>query len=292
MSVTREQILKKATDIIAKARNTATIDNVLAVHDRIIKASLKSKSSTGAMSRPHLELCHLRKSENSTLPMSQKPEGKKQNKDDRPLSPNSFRIKYPNGKVFAYKMAENGSMTRHEVGEYKTPTYTLDQYQKLHEHIQAHHKELQVEQFQQNHGSKTAENKEEPAGHVPKEQLAKALADLDEPAPIKKSEPRQPWGAVPRLWGKRDAGQPEPLPAPSVHTPRSPLKLTRDNTPLSGHQLAARRAGLPVDTPNLHKMSFSEMQALADSRQVTETRKQAATSGIHFGDRGEVYHRR
>lgn len=67
-----------------------------------------------------------------------KPENNKE-KQEKPLSPNAWRIKYPNGKVLAYHMQDNGAIKVHEVGEFTVPTYTLEQLCAMHNHATEQH---------------------------------------------------------------------------------------------------------------------------------------------------------
>jgi hypothetical protein len=73
---------------------------------------------------------------------------------DKPISHNSFKIKYPNGRTFQYTTNENGSITRRETNDY-VPTFSYEQLHNMHEHAQKEH-----EKHQQEAAEKTTSEKE------------------------------------------------------------------------------------------------------------------------------------
>lgn len=110
----------------------------------------------------------------------------------------------------------------------------------------------------------------------------------------------------PRRWlqGQRTLFDPiineaRPVPAAPRSAPTAPaptmaqsIRASRDLTPLSGHQLAARKAGLDINTPGLDKLSFDQMKQAANQVNVEAARKQAEAQGIYRGPAGEPYHRK
>lgn len=183
-------------------------------------------------------------------------------------------------------------------------TATIDKAIAIHSHLRKSKKTVpahllphlyvlrKVDARQMN--NTTSEVMPAPKKKITQRQFVQALAGLDIPPPVKKLEPRQPWGCMPRVFGKidADARRPEPLPVPTTFSPRQPLKFERDKTPLTGHQQAARKAGLDVNHPGIEAMTFDQMKGIADQKQIAVAREQAERMGIAFGSRGETYHRR
>jgi len=59
-------------------------------------------------------------------------------KHGRPLSPNRWNIKHADGKVWSYEVKEDGRLVIRPPSQFDTPTYTEQQWQAMHEGINAH----------------------------------------------------------------------------------------------------------------------------------------------------------
>ncbi len=211
---------------------------------------------------------------------SEEPDDKKRvvdighNKDHKPVSTNKWKVRMPNGRTYLYIISESGAMTRREVDDYiptlrSVPEIDHKHIAEMHEHIQNDKKEPEKKLME-----------------ITKSHIYAADAELDR---IQKALPPLRWGQTPRYIGEKMCNTPSPSPEPQPMAPAAPapnmaqqLRESRDNTPLTGRQLAARKTGIPVDTAGLNAMTYEEMKQLAHARTVKSTEDLARKSTAFY----------
>lgn len=254
---TRAEVMQRIFGIIGqRGQSKSVVDRALEIFDSVVlHRPIQAALSKSLPVVPNREPGQWTKktdaiNDRNTSETQPKTDGKK---DDRPVNRMHWRVKHPDGRLFSYTMHPNGSMIVPLVGAQQTKTYTLAEWTKMHHDSQGNNKE------------------EKDMGTISKAQ-------------------------EPRRWGQNQRSLFDPLvnviapgPAPRRAEPVAPapsmalsLRNSRDSTPLTGHQLAARRAGLDVDTPDLHKMSFEQMKQAAHEVNVKATSSLAFKAGLQY----------
>ena len=105
-----------------------------------------------------------------------------------------------------------------------------------------------------------------------------------EPAPQPVEKPRQSWFQNNRYFDPKGTPTPGATPQPVPPTTPAPsmsqsIRNSRDTTPLTGHQLAARRVGCDINTPGLEKMNLEEMKATSHKQTLEATEPLFLASG-------------
>lgn len=192
-------------------------------------------------------------------------------KDDRPLSPNLWKVKHPDGSIWDYKLSPSGALSSREEGQYKIPVYTLEEWQKLHQNIL---KKSKREMLIRGRALMAI-------GFSPKEAANMAATSYRKETTLMKTkskpEPRQPWGQSRSLWGNQPAETSAPVQQTQPTPQSTPIRQPWGTLPrtfagriptsgLTGHQAAALRCGVDIDkvsASTLASMDHSQMKALA-----------------------------
>lgn len=297
--MTRNEVFKKICGIIGRpGQSQAIVNRVLEIWDAV------------ATRRPIPA--------NQALCKSTPADAGVKKKDTRPVSIYHWKVQHPDGSLWDYRMSPSGALKVQEQGEYQVETYTLDQWRKLHQqHIEEHSKDKGIIRKSARGGNNimmkldrlilTARQHPEKLSSATLAAVNNHLAKTGQPAIRQAPEghhnakPQQPWGTPRRLWSTAPSNpvmvdvsaprQPVVTPAPDkTASHRSP---PLDTSKLSGHQMAALKAGLDIDTPNLQMMSFDQMKALAHQQNVQSTQSLREKVGIcHEPANGTYNHRR
>ena len=192
-----------------------------------------------------------------TKPDTKRPTGK----HGRPLSFTRFNIKHKDGSVWSYEVKPNGQLVVRPPSQFDTPTYTMEQWQAMHEGINNHISE-RAEKGDDKGDQKTM-GKSQSEKTLPRWGRNRTLSDITEDvAGVELPQPQSI--PVPQTFGKTLLQQAMTAPAPAMN----------------GHQQAAARCGLDINTPGLENMTLDDMKKLAAQQQLDIANKGRARVGL------------
>lgn len=191
-----------------------------------------------------------------TKPDTKRPTGK----HGKPLSFTRFNIKHDDGSVWSYEVKPNGQLVVRPPSQFDTPTYTMEQWQAMHEGINSHINERSKDTAEKGENKQPAQKaddkKESPKMEKSEKTLSRwgrnrTFADITQDvAGVELSQPQSM--PVPQTFGKTLLQQAMTAPAPAMN----------------GHQQAAARCGLDINTPGLENMTLDDMKKLAAQQQL------------------------
>lgn len=265
---------KRVLQIITQHADVMTgpqLDKALDVWDRLVKSEInqplpvapnREKGKWAAKSDAI--------NDRNTSETQPKTDGKK---DDRPVNRMHWKVKHPDGRVFSYTMHPNGSMKVSLVGAQQTKTYTLAEWAVLH-HAGVAHQENEAN----NQDNKKEKTTMEP---ITKSQFETAERELDKTANTK---PDFLLTGFERVKARAAAYDRAMSNAPAPQKPVEPIPkkdwFPRSTEVLNGHQIAAQKCGLDVNTPGLEKMDLDQMRALVQQQNIEATRPMRQRLGI------------